>query len=735
MRRSLAFGALVLFWSAPAAADEPEPAPPPPPAPPAESKDDRGGEVRIIGNKADSLQKVPGSGTIITPEALRRQQPVDTAEVLRRVPGVQVRQEFSGGSRIDISIRGLESGRSRRVLMLEDGIPMALNPYSEPDLNHAPVIERYRSIEVVKGSGNILFGPQTLAGTINFITLAPPDHQTITGDVDVGTYGYVRGVATYGDTIGDARYVTQLLYRHGEGFRNQPYDQLSGLAKVIVPTGINGEATLKLDFQRDDSSSDDIGVTRDMYRANPRRPTLSPDGHSIMNRYAASLTHEERLGASTKLKTLVYGYTSDRDWRRPDWTRSPVAGERYLRIDGDPSVPGGAIYFQNGNTILSRDYAVLGVEPRFEHRWKLGFVEQTFDFGGRLLEEQAHYQQRTGGYPQTWAGSLDFEQKRKSLAGAVYLQDRIAFGEDLIVTPGIRVETVNSKTYTLRENGVDEYDTGHKPTTGVIPGVGIVYGTKRAAVFGNMHYGFAPPRITSSVSARSAQTTQLEGDRGISYEIGTRGQQLPWLRAEATGFLSNYMNQVGVNPNPSGEGNLADIGATNIFGVESGLVVSVDKLVDALPHANLNVVDIGARYTYSHATFRYGPNAGNLLAYAPLHSLNANVDVEHRSGFGGQVAYTFVSSQYADGANTVPEDVFGVVGLIKERHIFDATAHWRWKGTGLTFRLSVKNVLDTTYVIARRPEGIFPGPFRQALLGVRWEFEPAAWLKSRPRGE
>ena len=87
-------------------------------------------DVRIVGNKADSLQKVPGSGTVITEEQLRRQQPVDTAEVLRRVPGVQVRQEYSGGSRLDISIRGLESGRSRRVLLLEDGIPIALNPYS-----------------------------------------------------------------------------------------------------------------------------------------------------------------------------------------------------------------------------------------------------------------------------------------------------------------------------------------------------------------------------------------------------------------------------------------------------------------------------------------------------------------------------------------------------------------------------------------------------------------------------
>src|SRR6185436_10969092 len=108
--------------------------------------------------------------------------------------------------RFDISIRGLDSGRSRRVLLLEDGVPIALNPYSEPDMYYAPAVERFRAIEVVKGSGNILFGPQTLAGTINFVTLAPPQRPTVTMDVEGGEYGYGRAFARYGDTTGSTGY-------------------------------------------------------------------------------------------------------------------------------------------------------------------------------------------------------------------------------------------------------------------------------------------------------------------------------------------------------------------------------------------------------------------------------------------------------------------------------------------------------------------------------------------------
>jgi hypothetical protein len=60
------------------------------------------------------------------------------------------------------------------------------------------------------------------------------------------------------------------------------------------------------------------------------------------------------------------------------------------------------------------------------------------------------------------------------------------------------------------------------------------------------------------------------------------------------------------------------------------------------------------------------------------------------------------------------------------RHIVDATIHYRHKPSGLMFRLTAKNLLDADYIIARRPEGIFPGPYRQILIGVRWDWEGAA---------
>lgn len=680
-------------------------------------------EVRVIGSRADSIHMVAGSGTVIGDKDLKRAQPVDTAEMLRRVPGVQVRQEFGAGNRIDISVRGLEGGRSRRVLLLEDGIPLAINPYSEPDMYYAPVIERYRAIEVVKGSGNVLFGPQTLAGTINFITLAPPESQRGTVDVDLGSYGYVRGLANYGDRIGDVRYVVQVLHRRGDGFRDLPFDSTDALGKVSFPTGRDGEAVLKLGYHRDDAASDDIGLTSPMYRQDRRRASLSPASHLNLNRYDVSVTHEQRFSAVTKLKTLVYAYDTDRIWRRQDYTRAPVLGQRYSQIVGDPTIPGGAIFFQSSNAILDRQYGVMGVEPRAEHSFKTAQVAHHLDFGGRILRETAHYQQRSGGYAETFAGSNEFEEKHSGMAFAAYVQDRIAFREDLLVTPGIRFEHLTFDRVVLRQtqNGVarDVYAEGNKVVQGIVPGIGMVVGKKQLNVFGGLHLGFAPPRVTSAISARGL-SSDVKADESINYELGARTMPFKWARLEGTGFLSNFSNQVIVNTAAGADTALTDAGATNLYGLESGALVSFDKAFGLG-----TVLELGARYTLSRATFRYGPNAGNLLPYAPQHNFNANFDVEHTSGAGGQIAYAFTGPQFTDVENTKAEDLSGRIGEIESRHLVDATVHYKHRRSGITLRLTAKNLFDAQYIIARRPEGIFPGAYRQVILGVRWEWEGA----------
>jgi Fe(3+) dicitrate transport protein len=679
-------------------------------------------EIRVIGNKADGLQRIPGSGTRIGEKELERAQPFDIGEILRRVPGVQVRQDYGGGNRIDISIRGLEAGRGRKVLILEDGMPISLNPYAESDLNFAPPVERMRGIEVVKGSGSILFGPQTVGGVINFVTIAPPSGTKFIVDAEGGQRLYARGLLNYGDTLGSVRYVTQVFRKRGDGFRGVGFEVTDAFGKLAFDTSPRGDLTLKLGYHTESTDSDAVGLTRQMFRDDPRRPKIALYDGMRVDFYQLGATHEQRFSKATKLTTLAYAYRTDRIWRRQDYDRFFTADETYDRIVGDPKFPSGAIYFKDADTILDRSYDVAGVEPRITHNFLTGRIVHTVDTGLRVLLESARYQQRTGTNKTSYAGSLDYEEHHKTFALAAYLQDRIAFREDLLVTPGIRFERAAFHRVIDRQrtgSGVsDSAVEGDTLATGVIPGIGIIGGGRNAHVFGGMHVGWSPPRITAAVSARGTPSL-LDPERSINYEVGGRLNHKKWLRFEGAGFLSNFFNQV-VNNTQAGSsgGEQVNGGPTRILGGEASMAIAVGSLVKSQ-----TVIDVSTRYTYSRATFTVGENEGRRLPYSPLHSMNANLDIEHPSGFGGQVAYTFTSSQYTDVRNTIAVDTTGRAGILASRNIVDLTAHYAHKSSGLSFRLSVKNALDDIYVISRRPEGIFPAGYRQIVLGVRWVYE------------
>ncbi len=129
-------------------------------------------QVNIIGGP-DELPNRAGAGQVIDTRDLDISRPLTVNEALRRVAGVVVRDEEGLGLRPNIAIRGLNPTRSTKTTLLEDGIPLAYGPYGDNASYYHPPIERFRSIEVLKGASALLFGPQTTGGVINYITPTP----------------------------------------------------------------------------------------------------------------------------------------------------------------------------------------------------------------------------------------------------------------------------------------------------------------------------------------------------------------------------------------------------------------------------------------------------------------------------------------------------------------------------------------------------------------------------------
>ncbi|MBL8739599.1 MAG: TonB-dependent receptor [Myxococcales bacterium] len=678
-------------------------------------------EVSVIGLSDDALQKVPGSRTLMTAKEVERTAPVTTAELVRRIPSLTVTNEDAHGLRLNIGLRGLDPTRSRSILILEDGVPVAINPYAEPDLYYSTPVDRIRAIELVKGSGAVLFGPQTIGGVINFLTWAPPDKREAASAVEYGSYGFFHGMARYGDAYESSRFMLMADFRRADGPREIGFHSLDLMGKAAFPTGRHGELLVKIGAYDELSQSTYVGLTRDMFEADPEHPTLAPDDEFHVRRLDVSLTHRQRFGENTELRTLAFGYITNRTWRRQRYDRAPIEGIDYQRIEGDPDSLLGGIYFRDESMIRDRHYQVAGFEPVVETRVDAGGVRQTITAGIRGLMEFGQREQRGTDFVTSDAGMAEVYETQRTLALAAYAQDRIAFRDWLLVTPGVRFEYANMQRSTLREldaSGAprDVDLEGTADTTAVIPGVGMVVGTPDFNGFGGLHVGYAPPRVSSAISPEG-RDQELAAERSTNYEAGLRGRPAKGISLEGTAFLMVFQNQIVPGTLSSGEqSELVNGGSTLHRGGEGSATFEFGKL-----GAWGFDLDLGLRYTYALATFRDGLFEGNKLPYAPEHHGSASLAFDHPIGIGAQASWAFTGPQVTDEVNTEVGDASGRVGEIPFVSALDLGAKYTYAPWGLTATLNVKNAIGDVHIETRRPDGIHTGGFRQIIGGLRWQ--------------
>jgi Fe(3+) dicitrate transport protein len=294
----------------------------------------------------------------------------------------------------------------------------------------------------------------------------------------------------------------------------------------------------------------------------------------------------------------------------------------------------------------------------------------------------------------------------------------------LLVTPGVRFEEAFFQSNVSRQS---DLDVTQPPVAGqaggVIPGIGMVAGTPKANVYAGMHVGWAPPRVTSPISPKTGtDVVQLQAESSINYELGTRLNYKRLLHFEGTAYLIDFNNQVVTSSGDlatSGVTDLTNGGATRHYGVEGGSSFGLGEALGLHPTA----IDLGVRYTFARAYFDGGPFNGNWLPYAPASTLVGTLDVEHPCGIGGEIAWTYVGTQFTDAQNTVAIDATGRVGKIPAYQMVDLALRYRLKRTGLSFRLAIKDAMNEMFITALRPDGIAVAGFRQILLGVRWEWD------------
>lgn len=672
--------------------------------------------VEITGTHPTVFMKIPGSAEIVGQSTIARSHPIGFNEILRKVPGVVVRDEEGFGIRPNIGVRGLFPTRSGKVLLLEDGVPFTQAPYGDPAAYYHPPITRFERVEVLKGSGQILFGPQTIGGVINYLTPSPPSKTSASAKLMTGNRNFLYGQLDAGTAWGPAGFFIDYSRKQGDLARENTSTRLNDLTgKFVWKLDDRSRLSLKANLYTETSNVTYAGLTKIEFEENPFQNPFKDDWFYV-TRYGTHMIYDRYIdNGGAALAVNLYGYRFKRHW----WRQGNNGGTNSTNPGNTSGVR--TILNPTRNDGRNRLYTVWGVEPRFRANHRLFGVLHETDFGVRAHYEVQDRKQIQGNSPTAREGTLVEDNLRRTGAFSAFIQDRIFLGNRWTVSGGLRVENIHHSR-TNRLNSA----SGSMSLTEVIPGAGVTFNpTADVTLYAGIHRGFAPPRVEDAISNTDGSSMDLDAEKSWNIELGLRAKVFEGLELHTTAFQMDFENQIIPASLAGGSATtLTNAGETFHRGVELRTVATLPSLGIITP-----ILDIS--YTYlPEASFcgeRYSaidPTrgiTGNRLTYAPEHFLTASLGVENRGLFSFLFEAVYVSNQFSDDLNTVEITPNGRQGVLPAHTVWNFSGNYTIQPFNLTMVATVKNLFNRVYVVDLS-RGMLPGSPRLVQYGVEWRF-------------
>jgi iron complex outermembrane receptor protein len=204
-------------------------------------------EVTTASKEPEALWKTPAAIFVITQEDIQRSGATSIPEALRLAPGVEVARIDS--NKWSIGIRGFGSRLARSVLVLIDGrnvyTTFLAGTYWEVQDTLMEDIDR---IEVIRGPGGTIWGPNAVNGVINIITKGSKDTHGVLASAGGGNVE--QGFANLRFGGGNGKNLNYRLY--GKGFNRSSEFHPDGMN---FDTWRSGQAGFRMDWDRNDHNA------------------------------------------------------------------------------------------------------------------------------------------------------------------------------------------------------------------------------------------------------------------------------------------------------------------------------------------------------------------------------------------------------------------------------------------------------------------------------------------------
>ncbi len=715
-------------------------------------------EPEIITGGPGETYSLPGSGYFVTTQEIREFNYTNPNRVFARVPGVYVREEDGSGLFPNISIRGVDGTRNEKITVMEDGILQAPAPYSAPAAYYTPNIARMAGVEVLKGSSQIGYGPNTTGGVINYLSTPIPESEQFYLRSTYGSNNTWQAQSHYGDTLefdaGKFGYLAELYYKRSDGFRTIepgrgiPGSDETGYA-VIEPmikfswepnSALDQKIEFKYGHSNVDADESYLGLTDADFKADPYRryagsflDNITTEQHRTYLKYSLSPTDD------LDLRFAGYYNQFERDWFKIrnvngnalHTTLGPTGNlVDLLTLKG--LAPGNLGYRHN-----ARSYESYGAQFSGDYRFETGEIGHTLNFGVRQHEDSVRlFQENTdvvlagaGLFPTVinrgpGSGGNGYEE---STATALWIKDDIEVGS-LTVTPGVRYETVDlhftdfapDATNTITGVGNGELDWW-------VAGIGLNYEINDAnSLFGGVHQGIAIP------SPKDTVADKVQPEESVSYELGVRHRSGNF-NAELAGFITDFEQIISTSAGLGLVGiPVTNAGTANVHGVEA--LVSYDPFQSNDVRMPLFLSSTWTSATLDEALVAgggeniYGDGAGGSgipgaeIPYVPEWKVAAGIGLE-TDVWGVELAATYVSDAFGTALNSPVPVTSSRQGEIDGGMIVDLGAYYQINESTKLIG-GVHNLFEEVMITSRIPEGARGNAPREFYIGFEMLWEP-----------
>jgi len=702
--------------------------------------------LTVIGSQEAIRQQV-GSAAFISASDLQSQNHFNVNRILERVPGVYLREEDGFGNFPNISIRGVDGTRSEKLTVMEDGVPAAPAIYTAPAAYFSPAAARMSGIEVLKGSSQVRFGPNTTGGVINYLSTPIPDASEGRLRYSFGSFNTHLLLLQQGGTVeqenGRFGYLFELLGQSSDGFRDLDGGGDTGFRRVEPmlkfsweprgPTPQRWEFKVgHTDFKADETY---LGLTETDVRATPHRRYVSSRYDVIDTEHLrGSLRYTASPSELLDLESTFYAHRFTRSWYKLDHVSTEsnpeieksgnIADRTALHqglLESNPAlgVLRGTVSGSIGVKDNNREYESIGWQNAFTRRFATGQAEHALTGGVRFhydYEKRFQYVDVFQG-----DGSENFapfrrgvpgeeaDRKQETFATAVFLEDSIRMGA-LTLRPGVRGEFLR-----MDDNNRGKKADGTLETWAA--GTGFTYDlTDSETIFGGVYRGIATPGPGAYLN------NGVNVEESLSYELGLRHRQ-PGLGLELAGFHTDFTNLIGTD---TGLG-LADInqnaGEATVYGVEAS--IQVDPAARAGRGFRLPLY---LSLTYTKAELEKalasgggeniyaGGQAGASIPYVPEWKLAAGIGFEAGPwSFNLDATWVDETLGTANEARTPGKSTRE--GVIDDVLLIDLSGAYAVNQT-LRLFAGLQNLTDEEYITSRIPHGPRSGAPRSVYAGL-----------------